>query len=37
MWQRELAAHDELFAEIGSKTPKALAHLRRDLGAKLSA
>jgi phosphoenolpyruvate carboxykinase (GTP) len=37
MWRRELAAHDELFAEVGSKTPPALAHLRRDLGAKLSA
>jgi phosphoenolpyruvate carboxykinase (GTP) len=37
MWRRELAAHDELFAEIGSKTPEALARLRRDMGAKLSA
>jgi phosphoenolpyruvate carboxykinase (GTP) len=37
MWRRELAAHDELFAEVGPKTPAALAHLRRDLGAKLSA
>jgi phosphoenolpyruvate carboxykinase (GTP) len=37
MWRRELAAHDELFAEVGSKTPRALANLRRDLGAKLSA
>jgi phosphoenolpyruvate carboxykinase (GTP) len=35
-WRRELAAHDELFAEIGSKTPPTLAGLRRDLGSKLS-
>ena len=37
MWRRELAAHDHLFAEVGSKTPAALADLRRDLGVKLSA
>jgi len=37
LWQRELAAHDELLARLGSKQPKALADLRRDLGARLSA
>jgi phosphoenolpyruvate carboxykinase (GTP) len=36
-WQRELAAHDELFAKIGAKTPAALASLRRDLGVKIAA
>jgi phosphoenolpyruvate carboxykinase (GTP) len=35
-WRRELAAHDELFEEIGAKTPAALASLRRDLGAKIA-
>ncbi|HSS70841.1 MAG TPA: phosphoenolpyruvate carboxykinase (GTP) [Casimicrobiaceae bacterium] len=37
MLQHELAAHDELFAEIGAKTPAALASLRKNLGAKIAA
>jgi phosphoenolpyruvate carboxykinase (GTP) len=36
LWQRELAAHDVLLAQLGSKQPGALADLRRDLGAKLA-
>jgi phosphoenolpyruvate carboxykinase (GTP) len=36
MLQRELAAHDELFAEIGAKTPAALASLRKNLGGKIA-
>jgi phosphoenolpyruvate carboxykinase (GTP) len=37
LWQRELAAHDELLAQLGSKQPAALVARRRDLGAKLTA
>ena len=37
MLQRELVAHDELFAEIGAKTPAALASLRKNLGGKIAA
>jgi len=37
MLQRELAAHDELFAEIGAKMPAALASLRKNLGGKIAA
>jgi phosphoenolpyruvate carboxykinase (GTP) len=36
MWRRELAAHDELFAKLGAKKPKALAMLRERLGARLA-
>jgi len=35
MWKRELAAHDELFAKLGSKRPAALAAERERLGARL--
>jgi phosphoenolpyruvate carboxykinase (GTP) len=37
MLRRELAAHDELFAEVGAKTPAALTTLRKNLGAKIAA
>jgi phosphoenolpyruvate carboxykinase (GTP) len=37
MWQRELAAHDRLFAQIGSKNPAVFAALRKHLGAKTAA
>jgi phosphoenolpyruvate carboxykinase (GTP) len=37
LWERELAAHDQLFAQLGAKQPQALADLRRRLGAKLGA
>ena len=37
MWKRELAAHDQLFAQLGPKQPRAFADLRRDLGARLAA
>jgi phosphoenolpyruvate carboxykinase (GTP) len=36
LWVRELAAHDQLFAKLGSKQPGTLTALRRDLGAKLA-
>ena len=36
-WQQELAAHDELFARLGSKKPSALANLRLQLGTRLRA
>jgi hypothetical protein len=35
-WQRELAAHDRLFAQLGAKQPRVLADLRRELGAKFA-
>jgi phosphoenolpyruvate carboxykinase (GTP) len=35
-WQRELASHDRLFAQLGAKQPRALADLRRGLGAKFA-
>jgi hypothetical protein len=35
-WQRELASHDRLFAQLGAKQPRALANLRRGLGAKFA-
>ena len=35
-WARELAAHDELFAKLGSKLPAALAAERAKLGQRLS-
>ncbi|CAG0976231.1 phosphoenolpyruvate carboxykinase (GTP) [Burkholderiales bacterium] len=35
-WQRELAAHDELFARVGDKQPGALAHERIQLAGRLS-
>jgi phosphoenolpyruvate carboxykinase (GTP) len=34
-WERELAAHDQLFAKLGSKQPQALASQRRALQARL--
>jgi phosphoenolpyruvate carboxykinase (GTP) len=37
LWKRELAAHDQLFAQLGSKQPRAFADLRRHLGARLAA
>ena len=37
LWQRELAAHDQLLARLGAKQPGALAASRRDLGTKLIA
>ena len=37
LWKRELAAHDQLFAQLGPKQPRAFADLRRDLGARLAA
>jgi len=35
-WQRELAAHDELFARVGAKQPPALAAERDKLGGRLA-
>jgi phosphoenolpyruvate carboxykinase (GTP) len=35
-WQRELAAHDRLFAKLGTKQPQVLADLRRTLGSQLA-
>ena len=35
LWERELAAHDDLFAQLGAKQPLAFADLRRNLGANL--
>jgi phosphoenolpyruvate carboxykinase (GTP) len=37
LWGRELAAHDQLFARLGDKQPRALADLRRAIGAKFAA
>jgi phosphoenolpyruvate carboxykinase (GTP) len=37
LWKRELAAHDQLFAQLGPKQPRAFADLRRNLGTKLAA
>jgi hypothetical protein len=36
LWKRELAAHDQLFAQLGAKQPRAFADLRRHLGARLA-
>ncbi len=36
LWQRELAAHDVLLSQLGSKQPEALAIRRRELEAKLA-
>jgi phosphoenolpyruvate carboxykinase (GTP) len=36
LWERELAAHDQLFAQLGSKQPRAFADLRRHLGARFA-
>ncbi len=36
MWVRELAAHDQLFAKLGSKRPAALTAERARLGGRLS-
>jgi phosphoenolpyruvate carboxykinase (GTP) len=36
LWERELAAHDQLFAKLGTKQPGTLTALRRSLGAKLA-
>jgi phosphoenolpyruvate carboxykinase (GTP) len=33
-WTRELDAHDELFAKLGTKQPQALSAQRRALGAR---
>ena len=35
MWKRELAAHDALFAKLGTKQPPALGAERARLGARL--
>ena len=35
MWRRELAAHDRLFAKLGTKNPAALVSLREQLGARI--
>ncbi len=35
-WDRELAAHDQLFAKLGSKQPEALVTERQRLGSRLS-
>jgi len=35
-WQRELVAHDRLFAKLGAKQPRTLAELRNALGSKLA-
>jgi phosphoenolpyruvate carboxykinase (GTP) len=35
LWERELQAHDQLFAKLGSKQPAALARQRRELEARL--
>ena len=37
LWNHELAAHDQLFAQLGPKQPRAFADLRRNLGTKLAA
>ena len=37
LWKHELAAHDQLFAQLGPKQPRAFADLRRNLGTKLAA
>ena len=37
LWKHELAAHDELFAQLGAKQPHVFADLRRNLGTKLAA
>src|SRR5437870_12724918 len=37
LWKHELAAHDELFAQLGAKQPRIFADLRRNLGTKLAA
>ena len=37
LWKHELAAHDELFAQLGEKQPRVFADLRRNLGTKLAA
>jgi phosphoenolpyruvate carboxykinase (GTP) len=37
LWKHELAAHDQLFARLGPKQPRAFADLRRHLGARLAA
>jgi phosphoenolpyruvate carboxykinase (GTP) len=37
LWESELAAHDELLAQLGEKKPRVFADLRRSLGAKLAA
>jgi phosphoenolpyruvate carboxykinase (GTP) len=37
MWARELAAHDQLFATLGSKRPPALSDARARLGGRFSA
>jgi hypothetical protein len=34
-WERELEAHDQLFAKLGNKRPAALVRLRRELEARL--
>jgi phosphoenolpyruvate carboxykinase (GTP) len=36
LWERELAAHDQLFAQLGAKQPRAFVDLRRGLGARLN-
>jgi phosphoenolpyruvate carboxykinase (GTP) len=36
MWTRELAAHDQLFAKLGAKWPRALIAERARLGARLT-
>jgi len=36
-WQRELSAHDRLFAKVGAKQPRILAELRSTLGSTLAA
>jgi phosphoenolpyruvate carboxykinase (GTP) len=35
-WQRELAAHDELFAKLGTKQPQVFVAQRRQLGARFA-
>jgi phosphoenolpyruvate carboxykinase (GTP) len=35
-WQRELAAHDELFAKLGAKQPRIFAQQRLELGARFT-
>ncbi len=37
LWERELAAHDQLFAQLGPKQPRAFADLRRHLGERFAA
>jgi GTP-dependent phosphoenolpyruvate carboxykinase len=36
-WNRELAAHDQLFAKLGAKRPAALTAERQRLGKRLGA